>query len=127
MLTRIAQEELNKIKPAVQKIDEYHFMISRSEPVVLELIEEHFYLIRLEDYITHPSENFTLSSNWNGGIVPASTYMVVQLKQRMGKMLKFDGIGYNLDTNTYKEDSYKGLWLPNGGIELLKELKREEL
>ena len=127
MITKIAQEELNKIKPTLEKIDDYHYKITKSEPVVLELVDGHIYIICLEDYIINPTDNFTLSSNWNAGIVPKSKYMMAQLMQRVGKMLQFDGIGYDISTGEYKEDVYKGLWLPQGGIQIIKEVRRDEV
>ena len=42
-------------------------------------------------------------------------------------MLQFDGIGYDIETGSYKEDIYKGLWLPQGGIEIIKEVSRDEV
>ena len=127
MNTKIALEELNKIKPKLEKLDDYHYRIKKSEPVILELIDGHFYIICLEDYIIKPTDNFTLSSNWNAGVIPKSKYMLVQLMQRVGKMLQFDGIGYDISTGEYNSDVYKGLWLPQGGIQIVKEMSRDEI
>ena len=127
MITKIAQEELNKVKPHLEKIDEYHYKISKSEPIIIDLVIGCIYVICLEDYIINPTDNFTLSSNWNAGVVPKSKYMMAQLMQRMGKMLQFDGIGYDISTGEYKEDVYKGLWLPQGGIQIVKKVNRDEV
>ena len=127
MMTRIAKEELNKIKPKIEKIDEYHYKINKQVKIVIELIEGHIYLIRLEDYILHPSDNFTLATNWNAGVIPKSSHILGELKKRMGKMLQFDGIGYDIGTGNYKEDIYKGLWLPQSGVEIIKEVDRDDV
>ena len=111
----------------MEKVDDYTYRIPKQAPVILVAQEEHFYIIKIEDYILHPSDNFTLAANWNGGVVPVSKYMLVQMKKKMGKMLQFDGIGYNMETGEYKEDIYKGLWLPSGGIELIREVSRSEV
>ena len=46
--------------------------------------------------------------------------MVTQI---LGKMIKVDGCGYDLDDNTFNNDTYIGLWLPMGGVNIVKELK----
>lgn len=80
------------------------------------------YIIKLAPYIVHPSDNFTLASNWNKGIVPKSEYLKCTITQIMGKMLKVDGTGYDFVTGSDLNDSYIGLWLPSAGVEIKEEL-----
>ena len=70
------------------------------------------YLIELEDYILKEPPNFTLSSNWNRGIIPKSKFLKVEVCKVMGKMIQVNGSGYNPLDNIDKDDSYIGLWLP---------------
>lgn len=80
------------------------------------------YLMELDDYITHPSEDFTLAANWNKGSVPQSTYYLAEISQVVGKMVKITGRGYDIVTNQPTLDIWEG-WLPQKGIKLIKELK----
>ena len=73
------------------------------------------YLIELEDYIIHPSVNFTLASNWNRGVIPASKTLKCMVTQILGRMVKVDGLGDH-------SDSYTGLWLPMGGVKIIEKI-----
>ena len=71
----------------------------------------------MADYIVHPNENFTLAANWNKGIVPKSKQLKAMITQIMGKMIKVDAVGEDDENNIYV-----GLWLPMGGIKVVKKL-----
>lgn len=79
------------------------------------------YLIELADYILNPPPDFTLAINWNKGQIPQYKYFKCEILQIMGKMVKFNGVGYDpikkLDT-TYVWEG----WVPQKGIKLLQEL-----
>jgi hypothetical protein len=88
---------------------------------VSELLLGKCYLIKVEDYIVHPFDGFTLHDNWNRGVAPKSIYMNCEVQQLMGKMVKIVAIGYDYDTKTTLNDSWEG-WLPKSSIQIIKEL-----
>ena len=78
-------------------------------------------MFELADYIIHPSENFTLASNWNKGVVPKSKTIKAMVSQMLGKMIKVDAVGLS-EGGADSGDVYMGLWLPQGGIKILKNI-----
>ena len=123
-MNKFIEEELNKVKNAqIEQISETEFVITKKKDVSDLIKLNSYYIIELADYITNPSENFTLASNWNRGIVPQSKYLKIMVTQMLGKMVKIDGCGFNLSSNEDLKDSYFGLWLPIGGIKIIKELR----
>lgn len=79
------------------------------------------YLVELADYITNPPEDFTLSVNWNQGTVPKHKYYKCEINKVMGSMVRIQGCGYILETNTDTCDMWAG-WVPQKGIKLLQRL-----
>ena len=113
-MNKFIEKELNNCKSAVPvKVSETQYIIHKLDDLTPQVGES--YLIELASYITHPSENFTLASNWNKGIVPKSKTLNCVITQIMGKMIKIDGVGEH-------SDSYVGLWLPMGGTKIIKKL-----
>lgn len=120
------KEELNKIR--VAKLPEYdnnttHIFIPktiRREDVTI--LPNTWYIIELEDYLLHPSDNFTLHDNWNNGIIPMYKYMRCYVETILGKMIKIQGIA--VDMKTMQDIDYKWSgWLPKKSIDIIKELK----
>lgn len=117
-MNKFIEKELNNCRSAVpEKVTETQYIIHKLDDLTPQVGGS--YIIELANYITHPSENFTLASNWNRGIVPKSNCLKCVITQIMGKMIKVDGIGYNGED---LKDSYVGLWLPVGGIKIIKKL-----
>lgn len=79
------------------------------------------YIVELADHIVHPSEDSTLASNWNRGIVPKHKYYKCVIMQVMGKMVKITGCGYDLLNDQDTNDMWDG-WVPQSGIQIIKEL-----
>ena len=79
------------------------------------------YLIELEDYIIHPSENFTLHKNWNNGIVPTQKCMRIIVTAVMGKMIKIEGMGFDIKTKENVGEVWTG-WLPRKSIKVKRNL-----
>ena len=79
------------------------------------------YLLKIADFILHPSEESTLASNWNGGRIPNSQYYYAEVSQLMAKMVKISGCPYDPITQTTSNDVWEG-WIPQDGLTLLKEL-----
>lgn len=94
--------------------------INESRELVLEV--GRYYVIKIAKYIFYPPENFTLDSNWNNGIHPQSEYMIATPIKFVGKMVQFDGCGYDFYNGKSLDDIYNGLWLPKGGIEIIEEV-----
>lgn len=51
------------------------------------------YSIIVANYIVKPFDGFTLHDNWNKGIIPTDTHMIVRVLQIIGKMICIDSIG----------------------------------
>ena len=51
--------------------------------------------------------------------------MIVTPIKFVGKMIQFDGCGYDYYNNRNLDDVYNGLWLPQGGIEVIEEIRNK--
>ena len=126
MINSIIKKELDKCKNILPEYDEdttYIFIPKQSNNKSIELNIDRYFIIKLAKYILYPPENFTLDSNWNHGIHPKSEYMIVTPIKFVGKMIQFDGCGYDYYNNRNLDDVYNGLWLPQGGIEVIEEIR----
>lgn len=79
------------------------------------------YLIKIEDYVINPPPGFTLAQNWNNGTTPPSVYMNVCCIQIMGKMIKVDGISFDIDKNVPLDKAWCG-WLPIAAVKIIREI-----
>lgn len=122
-MNKFIEEELNKCKLVdIKFISDTEILIKKKESIDKIIQLNNYYLIELENYILHPNINFTLAENWNKGIIPKSKYLKCMIVQIMGKMIKIDGSGYDIENNNDLNDVYLGLWLPIGGIKIIKQL-----
>lgn len=123
-MNKFIENELKKCEVAeIEQVSATEFNVKKKKNI-LDLIKVNFcYIIKLENYIINPNENFTLHVNWNNGVIPKSQYMKVIITQIMGKMIKIDGCGFDFDSKVDLKDSYLGLWLPLGGIKIMQELR----
>lgn len=81
----------------------------------------HYYLICIDDVIINPNGPTTLSINWNGGTNPPTKYMNIVCRQVMGKMVKVEGVGFDLQNSCTINVSWLG-WLPQGNVKILEEI-----
>ena len=79
------------------------------------------YIIQLEKYLLNPPPNFNLHVNWNHGQIPANEYMLCEVKQDLGKMIKILAVGYDIINDNSLPDLWEG-WLPKKSIKIIKEL-----
>lgn len=130
MIDPIIKKELEKCKVSLPNIDDntYHFIVHKRDPIIqeetkeIELKQDYYYVIKLEYYILHPPDNFTLSSNWNKGINPISEYLLGTPIKFIGKMVQWDCCGYDIKNDLALDDVYSGLWLPLKGFTIIKEV-----
>lgn len=87
----------------------------------LSILPEHYYIIKLKEQILHSPSYQVINQNWNGGSVPQSSYYKCEVLTLMGNMLRFEGIGYDWDTQQDLNDSWGG-WVPFDAVEVMKEL-----
>ncbi len=123
-MNEIIKKQLQNVKWAkLPPIDDTttEFVIYRHRKPKLE--QDKFYIIKIAEWIRHPSDNLSLAKNWNRGIVPVAQYMRCQVQQIMGNMVKIGCVAYDITTqqDDYTE-MYDGLWLPTNGMELLEQL-----
>lgn len=85
------------------------------------LIPGHYYIIKLDDVLLSKDVSFVLHQNWNNNIFPQSNAYKCECIRIMGGMLKIEGIGFDLETNTDKSDSWGG-WLPMSNVEIVREI-----
>lgn len=127
-MNNIIKQELEKCKDILPEFDDKttYILIPKGsnyqENKNIELEIGKYYSIRLAKYILYPPENFTLDSNWNNGVHPQSEYMLVTPIKFVGKMIQFDGCGYDFYNDKSLDDVYNGLWLPQGSIEVIEEV-----
>ena len=120
-MNKIIKEQLEKCAVAnVPEYDEKDLTLTipkYTEISRLDFQENKTYLIELEDYLIHPSENFNLHKEWNNGVIPKSKFLKARVIQMHGRMIQFDAF----DTN-YEGDAegahYDCLWLPLKSIHL---------
>lgn len=91
----------------------------------IEIQKDHYYILELENYIINPPDNFTLSSNWNKGINPKSKYLFGTPTNFVGKMVRWDCCGYDINSNQPLDDVYSELWLPRKGFKMIREVKNK--
>lgn len=126
-MNNIIKEQLKKCSFKLPPYDDSTtslFIPKQSAEVKKEITlkRDYYYIIKLARYILYPPENFTLDSNWNNGVHPKSEYMLVTPTKFVGKMIQFDGCGYDYYNDKNLDDVYNGLWLPQGGIEVIEEV-----
>lgn len=118
------KRELDKILAPLPDYDDNttHIHIEKKvEAQPIQLIVGQSYIARLADYILDEPPNFTLSANWNKGVVPKSAVMLIQIREIAGKMLKVHARGYDDVNQQYLEDMYYDLWLPSAGVTIISE------
>lgn len=123
-INKVINQELNKIR-GLSKVDDFNFVLYKEKRFIehdYKFKENSEYILELDDEIINPSNIFNLSDNYNRGIIPKSKYIHAYLRIVMGKMLKFDACGYNIEIGQDKDDRYFDLWLPSNYIKIIKEL-----
>ena len=120
-MNKFIKKELDKCKVAkIPLISDDTIIIEIKRPNEDILSEDiavnSCYVIELADYILKPPPGFTLASNWNRGINPTSKHLKCVMVQIMGKMIKIDGQGYDLQMMLHM-----GLWFPRA-IKILQKL-----
>lgn len=124
-MNKIVKRELEKIRANINYDDNTtEIVIPKNYKSTISVVLQvnHSYNIYVEDYILHEPPNFTLSSNWNGGIVPISKYMNITVTELLGKMIRVDACGFDIVNNITLPDTYLGLWLPQASIHVVKEI-----
>jgi len=117
-MNKFIEEQLQKCKVAkIETISEDEFFIHKKKETDGVIQLNNYYLIELADYIIHPNENFTLAANWNKGVVPKSKLLKAMITQTLGKMIKVDAV-----SDEDENEVYFGLWLPMGGVKVVKKL-----
>lgn len=87
----------------------------------LGLEVNHCYQIEIADYVLNPPPEFSLAQNWNNNTIPPYKYMNVCIIQLMGKMIKVDGIGFDIDNQMPLSCAWSG-WLPRESIKVRYEI-----
>lgn len=124
-MNKIIKRELEKIRYNIDYDDnttEIFIPKGLNETISVDVQVNHNYNIYVEDYILNEPSNFSLSSNWNGGVVPISKYMNICVTQIMNNMIRVDACGFDPIKKTTKIDSYNGLWLPIDAVHVIKEI-----
>lgn len=129
-MNKIILRELEKIKANMSSYDDSTTLIhidkrednsKTSDSVTLKIGTKYRFMV--QDYILKEPQNFSLSSNWNNGVIPVSKYMEGTVTNIQGNMIQFNSVGFDVNTNTEKEDRYLGLWLPRKSITVLGEYR----
>lgn len=119
----IIKEQLEKVRAQMSEYNNdstlIHIYKSDTDVPANDFIVGKTYRILIADYIINEPENFTLSSNWNKGVIPTSKCLNALVTKIAGNMIQFNCVGFNQDLNQIKEDTYIGLWLPKKAITIL--------
>lgn len=124
-MNKYIKRELEKVKARCSDYDEastlIHFYLSDTPAPT---VDQQFcvgtrYRIQVEKYIVNEPKTFTLSANWNHGVVPKSYVMEGVVTRIQGNMIQWDLQGFSTETQSLTEDKYKGLWLPRKSITIL--------
>lgn len=124
----VIKRELEKVRIPLPEYNDDTTLIkilqrsAESEVKMYPIVAGKCYLIQIADYVLNEPPHFTLSANWNNGIIPKSRYLKVQITRVMGKMIQVDGSGYDVYNQLDTSDTYIGLWLPLGSIGVVAEL-----
>lgn len=119
-MNKFIKEELRKARVNVPPYDDNttELIILKSNSrfgLVKDLEIGHWYSIFVEDYVVHPSENFTLADNWNKGTVPPENRLYAQVLAINGKMVYVNSVGAVTETPW-------GGWLPRKSFAVAEEL-----
>ena len=124
-MNKVVEEQLKKVKVAqLPPYDEttLRMTIPKVNSIInSDLNEGQCYLIQVEDYIVKPFDGFSLHDNWNKGIVPTDMLMNIQVLQVMGKMVKVEGVGVDINLGVTLPCSWVG-WLPVGNVKIMEEI-----
>ena len=86
-----------------------------------EFEKDKCFLICIDDYILNPPEGFTLAKNWNGNTNPPAKYMNICVVQVMGKMVKVEGVGFDINLGVTLPCYWIG-WLPMRNVKIMEEI-----
>lgn len=122
-MNKIIKSELEKIRAHISYDDSTRVITipQAGEKEAPRFQVGKLYRIELAPYIVNEPATFTLSTNWNKGIVPKSYILQVQVVNVAGKMIQVDGSGYDVENDRLLEP-YTGLWLPQGGVTIIQEI-----
>lgn len=81
-----------------------------------------YYIIKLSQYVVDPPEGFTLHANWNNGIGPKEQTMQCVVENVLGKMVRINGIGFDIINSCYIEGTEWQGWVPQKSITIIKHL-----
>ena len=128
-MNKIIKRELEKVRANIEYDDNTTKIIIPKDTNKVNDVSEQFvfqigksYNIVIASYVINEPEGFTLSSNWNGGRKPKTNSLNICVTNILGKMLQFDGCGFDLKTNTTTNDLYQKFWLPRVAILRAKEI-----
>lgn len=128
-MNKIIKRELEKVRANIEYDDNTTKIIIPKDTNKVNDVSEQFvfqigksYNIVIAGYVINEPEGFTLSSNWNGGRKPKTNSLNICVTKILGKMLQFDGCGFDLKTNTTTTDLYQQFWLPRAAILRAKEI-----
>lgn len=124
-LTNIKFFDLNDNEINFKDIDKFdHFVLKKDMNSDINnstsLINKTL-IIELASYIINPPANFDLHKNWNHNIKPTDRFMLCEVIQDIGKMVKIRGVGYDITFDTPLEQLWEG-WVPKKSITIIKEI-----
>ena len=121
----VIEREFEKIRAPLPPIDDTTKVIRiakyQPEPQISFQVAGR-YLVGLPEYIVNEPANYNLSANWNRGITPQSTCLLVYVTQVFGKMEKVNAQGYDYLQQCVLQDIYEGLWLPIESVTIISKL-----
>lgn len=116
---KIVQDQLDKVIYA--DLSNYNeetktYYIPKINQIRLQL--NHSYMIKIKDSLLN---NEILKSNYNSGKTPPYNCYLIDVLSILGKIIKVNGVEYDLDRNTSRNNLWSG-YLSIRDIEILKEV-----
>lgn len=124
-MSKLLLEQLAKVRGVdLPYFDEQteELLIKRKNETPLSLAIGKAYLLEVENYIINPPNGFNLHANWNKGIAPRDKYLYSLIVQDIGKMIRIESYGYDINRNCILMNSWSG-WLPKKSVKVIKEVQ----
>ena len=116
-MDKLIEKELEKLNIPINSVEGTIFIPKVNE---IKLEEDSFYFIKVLPPALNPPTNSLIVCNWNGGIIPTSEYYQCMLIQKVGDMIKVNGM--SCDENKNITNKVFNGWFKLSEIEVLEKM-----
>ena len=116
-MNKLIKKELEKLNITEEQAKETIFIPKVNE---IKLEEDSFNFIKVLPPALNPPANSLIVCNWNGGVIPTSEYYQCMLIQKVGDMIKVNGMSCDYNKNITNK-VFNG-WFKLSEIEVLEKM-----